>query len=161
MLSQLPDYARVWIYQADRPLNDYEVVELQGALNQFTANWTAHTMQLAAAAEIRHNQFVIIGVDETVNPASGCSIDASVRLMKTYETKFQIDFFNRLNIAFLKNETLTTIKLSEMNQAVADGTINPETICFNNLVNTVAELKTEWQQTMQQTWLKKYFSELC
>ena len=53
--NQLPAHARVWIYQASRPLSAAEVAAAQPALARFAQEWTSHGRNLLASAEFRHS----------------------------------------------------------------------------------------------------------
>ena len=46
---ELPATARVWIYQASRPLTDTELTAVQPALQQFAEAWTSHGRTLRAS----------------------------------------------------------------------------------------------------------------
>jgi hypothetical protein len=78
--DQLPPESRVWIYQANRQLTGPEIVATLPSLARFAEEWTSHGRSLHASAQFLHQQFLIIGLDEGIAGASGCSIDASVRI---------------------------------------------------------------------------------
>ncbi len=158
MLNRLPAHARIWIYQADRELSPSESEAIQQQLNSFTGQWTAHTMQLSAAAEVVENRFVIIGVDEQIQSASGCSIDSSVRLIKALEQTFAVHFFDRLAIAFEKENRIQTVQLPNIKTAVNEGVLAANTLVYNNMVSTLAELQTSWKLPLQDSWLKRYLN---
>ena len=40
--NKMPDYARVWVYQANRDLTDSEVNTIQQILESQINNWAAH-----------------------------------------------------------------------------------------------------------------------
>ncbi|GAB3301437.1 hypothetical protein [Hymenobacter tenuis] len=155
--SQLPDSARLWIYQAERPLTEAEVTALQPALRQFAADWTSHGRTLAASAEIRHQQFLVIGLDEAVADASGCSIDASVRFVREVEQHLGVHLLEKAKLAFLMNDEVKLLDRLELRAAVAAGTLLPETPYFDNTIGTVGQLRTAWPAPASSTWLAKYF----
>src|SRR5476649_3050231 len=97
---QFSENSRVWVYQSDKKLSDQEVQQIQAQLDSFTTGWTAHNSQLKAKAEIRYNRFLILVVDESQAGASGCSIDKSVHFMKELEQQFNINLFDRFNLAY-------------------------------------------------------------
>src|SRR6185436_15990061 len=74
--DELPPDARLWIFPAARPLNDEERRRVLAEADAFIAKWMAHGVPLTAAREMRHNQFVFIGVNERAAGVSGCSVDA-------------------------------------------------------------------------------------
>ena len=44
--KDLPDDARVWIYQANRPFTNDELNELKPQMDNFLQQWTAHGKDL-------------------------------------------------------------------------------------------------------------------
>ena len=79
--DRLPDEARVWIYATNRHLSDKEVIAIEQELIAFLTQWTAHQQALEASFSIPYNNFIVIGLNENKNLASGCSIDASVFIL--------------------------------------------------------------------------------
>src|ERR1700712_1384731 len=139
---QFSEQSRVWIYQSDRELYDEQVKQLHEILNNFTAEWTAHNHRLKAKAEIRYNRFFILIVDETQAGASGCSIDKSVNFMKRLEQEFNINLFDRFNLAYREAEEVLSLPRHDFEELLKQGTINTNTIVYNNLVQNLSELET-------------------
>ena len=59
-----------------------QAAELGEIMDEFVGGWKARA-QLAAAYRIIADQFLIIAVDESLQQATGCSIDKSVHLLKS------------------------------------------------------------------------------
>ena len=51
---------------------------IEAHLAAFTSSWAAHGTPLAAEAAVLLDQIVVLAVDEALQMATGCSIDASV-----------------------------------------------------------------------------------
>lgn len=156
--SDLPDSARIWIYQADRPLTTAEVAAVQPALHRFADEWTSHGRNLQASAEIFHQQFLIIGLDEAVADASGCSIDASVRFVRGVEDALGVSLLEKSRMAFLVNGQVELLDRRELKAAVADGRLESSTPYFDATVARKAELHTSFPAAANQTWLSRYFN---
>lgn len=155
--DQIADHARVWVYQADRPLAEAEVAHITNLLQPALATWEAHGHPLAAAGQVLHNRFVIIAVDESQGLPSGCSIDKSVGWLRQLSSALGVDFLDR-SVAFLEaNGTVKTLALPQVKSAVETGVLTPETLVFNNLVATKVDFETNWQIPAAQSWLKRYF----
>lgn len=154
---QLPPQARIWIYQADRSLTDTEVEALKPVLAQFVTEWTSHGQTLQASAQLFHNRFLIIANDEDVNSPSGCSIDASVRFVKQLQDQLNVSFFDRTQLAFLKDNEVTVIPMKTIKEAAATGVVTAETLYFDNTIATVGQLQQNWPQPAKATWLNRYF----
>lgn len=157
---QFSENSRVWIYQADRKLNDAETQQLQQQLNSFTQSWTAHNNALKAGAEIRYNRFIVLMVDESQAGASGCSIDKSVNFMKQVEQHYNINLFDRFNLAYRDGSEVLSAPRAQFEDLIKHGTINQDTIVFNNLVQTLVELDTKWEVPFKNSWHPQLFRDL-
>jgi hypothetical protein len=157
---QFSENSRVWIYQADRKLSDIETQQLQQQLNSFTQSWTAHNNALKAGAEIRYNRFILLVVDESQAGASGCSIDKSVNFMKQIEQHYNINLFDRFNLAYRDGNEVLSAPRVQFEELIKQGTINQDTTVFNNLVQTLAELNTKWEVPFKNSWHPQLFRDL-
>ncbi|RSK48128.1 hypothetical protein EI291_12675 [Hymenobacter rigui] len=155
--AKLPASARLWIYQANRPFTTAEVEALQPALQHFAADWTSHGRALAASAAVFHHRFLVIGLDEAVADASGCSIDASVRFVRQVEEQFGIELLDKSRLAFLLQDEIQLLDRRELKQAVSSGMLLPGTPYFDNTIGTQAQLQTGWPAPAASTWLARYF----
>ncbi len=157
---QFSENSRVWIYQADRELTNDEVLQAQILLDNFTTGWTAHSSQLKAKGEIRYNRFFILFVDESQAGASGCSIDKSVHFMHQLEAKFNINLFDRFNLAYRKNDEVLSAPRHTFEELLKQGAIGSNTIVFNNLVQNLTELNSKWEVPFKDSWHNQLFGNL-
>ena len=155
--DKLPPHARVWIYQASRPLAEAEILPLLPRLAAFAEEWTSHGQQLAAAAQFLHRQFLVIGLDEARAGASGCSIDASVRFVQELEQRLGLQLLEKSHMAFLAEGQLRLLTRRELRAAIAAGQITADTPYYNNTLATKGELDERWPAPAGQTWLAGYF----
>ncbi|MFC5282238.1 ABC transporter ATPase [Pedobacter alpinus] len=149
--------ARVWIYQSDKEFEQSQLIDLDVLLKNFTANWSAHNQQLSASFEIKYNRFIVLIVDETQAGASGCSIDKSVHLMKDVEQKFNVNLFDRFNIAYKDGDKIVTVNRNSFEDLIANGKVNSFTIVFNNIVPTYEEYLNNWETPLANSWHAKLF----
>lgn len=156
--DHLPPQARVWIYQASRPLAEEEIMPLLPRLAAFAEEWTSHGRQLVASAQLLHRQFLVIGLDEQVAGASGCSIDASVRFVQELEQVLDVQLLEKSRMAFLTNGELRLLTRRELREAIAAGQVGADTLYFNNTLTTKGQLASQWPAPAGQTWLAGYFA---
>ncbi len=153
MLEKLEDNASVWIFQSDRKLNDTEINTIRQQLDIFIPEWSAHGTNLKSEYEIIDDLFIVVGVDENYSEASGCSKDALTRKIKSVGESIEVDFFNRLNTAYIDDEgVLRLANIVEFKQLVQQDNIRRNTTVFNNLVETKAELKSKWKVELKDSW---------
>jgi len=122
--EEMPAQARIWIYQASRPLSQVEETYTIELGKKFASSWAAHGKPLQSSVNVFHQRFLVIAVDESYNQASGCSIDASVALVKELEEKFSTDrerfsFFDRTQVAFLHQDEIFVESTAKLKQQVA------------------------------------------
>src|SRR3982751_4673688 len=152
--------SRVWVYQSDRELTDNEALQIKVLLDNFTTGWTAHNNQLKAKAEIRYDRFLILIVDESQAGASGCSIDKSVHFMKQLEEHFNINLFDRFNLAYRDGEEVLSLPRAQFEELIKSGKLNKDSIVFNNLVQNLTELNTKWEVPFKESWHIQLFRDL-
>lgn len=153
--QQMPDHSRVWVYQANRPLIDIEIEQVGAYLINEMDLWAAHGVPLNASFEIRFNQVFIIAVDEDVNEASGCSIDASTRWFKSLGEKMRVDFFDR-QIAKIQDDQIVLIPLAAIKESLIAGILVEEDVIIPPLNVDLHLYRNRWLQTVRESWLKKY-----
>ena len=158
--DQMPDSARLWIYQADKQLSEQESNTISAILSAFTQQWMAHGQPLSSGFKIVYDRFVVLAVDESFNGASGCSIDGSTRIVKKIEDTLGIKMMDRTLVAFLQDDQVFTLKISELPQSLQKGEWNKDTMTFNNLVPTKGQLDNDWIIPAERTWLKKYLTKV-
>ena len=78
----LPDTARVWVFAARDPIRGERVELLLREVDAWLDEWQAHGVSLVCARDWRDDHFLAIGVDQSVEGASGCSIDALFRVFQ-------------------------------------------------------------------------------
>ena len=96
----LPETSRVWIYQANRSFTDSELDEVSTKLKVFIESWTAHGSDLQSGYEIRYKRFIVIALNQNLNIATGCSIDASVHFIQQLEKDYQVDLMDKMNVSY-------------------------------------------------------------
>ena len=67
-----------------------------------------------------------------------------------------------LLLAFIVKERVQMMPMAQLSYALDNGFINSSTLYFNNTVQTLAELKSNWLIPVKDSWLKndKRFSGL-
>ncbi|WP_293297758.1 ABC transporter ATPase [Pedobacter sp. UBA4863] len=150
--------SKVWIYQSNRKFNGTEATEIQRILNDFVVQWTAHGNHLNAKAEIFYNYFIVLTVDEGVANATGCSIDSSVRAIKEIERQYNLDLFDRFNMAYKIGNEVHVATKEDFETLITIKKIDLNTTVFNNLVPTLADFQQKWEVKLEDSWHKQIFA---
>ncbi len=156
--ENLPDTSRVWIYQSNRSFSEQELKEITTKLENFIREWTAHGADLQASFEIRYRRFIIIALDQQMNAATGCSIDASVRFIQELETQYDVDLLDKMNVSYKQGDFVAYKSLTDFRKMAKDRAVSPKTIVFNNLVNNKAEYLSDWEVPASDSWHKRFLN---
>ncbi len=156
--KNLPANSRIWIYQANRKLSDEEVEEIEARTIEFLSQWTAHGSELEAGVEIKYNRFIVIGLNQANASASGCSIDASVRFIQSLEKGHTVDLLDKMNVTFYNGKFIAYKSLSDFKKMAKARSVSPNTVVFNNLVNTKAEYEEHWEVPAKDSWHSRFLA---
>jgi hypothetical protein len=158
-INNYDESSKIWIYTLSKDLDSDLLQQIEKELHQFCSQWTAHNKELRAFFKIIDHRILLLGVDEHLNPASGCSIDKSVHFLEDLEKKYSIDFFNRLLFTYVNAQgNFITESKNTFEKLITEQIIEPDTL----VVNTLAKNLREWNEigitAMKNTWLKNYFN---
>lgn len=155
--ENLPEESKIWIYQSNRKFSDDEITIIDADLKLFIENWSAHGTSLEASFTIKYNRFIIIAVNQDVQTATGCSIDASVQFIQNLEQKYDVDLLDKMNVTFKQGEFITHKTLLEFKKLAKDKSVSENTIVFNNLVNSIEEFNDCWEIPASESWHGRFF----
>lgn len=154
--NTLPEESRVWVYQASRTFTDIEISEIESKLNTFLEQWTAHGSDLKAGYSIVYKRFIVIALDQNLNRASGCSIDASVHFIQQLEQDYKVDLMDKMNVSYKQGDFIAYKSLLDFKKMAKERAVSKNTIVFNNLVNTIAEFKEHWEVPASESWHSRF-----
>lgn len=156
--ESLPEDARVWIYQANRTFTEEEIQKLYVQLETFLKQWTAHGADLKAGFEIRYKRFIVIALDQSINAASGCSIDASVHFIQQLEKMYEVDLLDKMNVSYRSGDYIAYKPLTDFKKMAKDRAVSQNTIVFNNLVNNKEEYLNYWEVPARDSWHSRFMN---
>ena len=154
--KNLPNNARVWIYQSDREFTSEEIEIVSVKAVDFINQWTRHGDDLKGSFTFKYNQFLVLAVDESFNTVSGCSIDSSVRFIQALEKELQLELMNKMNVTFKDNEHINLVKLADFQRYAKEQKVTLETIVFNNMVATKEDFENKWEVPARESWHKRF-----
>lgn len=152
-LEHLPDDARIWIFAADRPLAEPESRSVLEAVDHFLEDWAAHGVPLSGARDLRHGRFLVVGVDESLAPPSGCSIDALVRVLKDLETRLDVRFLGNESVWYRTEAGVERATRGEFKRKAQSGEVRSDVVVFDNAVTRLADLREgRWEGPAHDRW---------
>ena len=154
--SNLPDESRVWIYQASRSFSTAEKSSVSEELEVFLKQWTAHGADLVTSYDLPYDRFIVLGLNENLQGATGCSIDSSVRFIQTLEAKYEMVLLDKMNVTHRNGSEFLYTPLKEFRALAKKRKVSADTIVFNNLVVDKAEYTSHWEVPAGQSWHSRF-----
>ena len=156
--NTLTEESRVWIYQSNRSFTDGELEEIQSKLNVFIENWTAHGSDLQSGYLIKYKRFIVIALNQELNKATGCSIDASVHFIQQLEKTYEVDLMDKMNVSYKQGDFIAYKTLLDFKKMAKEKAVSKNTIVFNNLVTNIAEFNDNWEVPASESWHSRFLS---
>jgi hypothetical protein len=157
--SEFSDNARVWVYQSSRAfIVEKEAAEVNEQLDQFSSQWLSHGDKVKGWAKLLFGQFIVVIADEEEVAVSGCSTDSSVKLIKSLEKQYSVNFFDRMMLTFLVKGKAEMLPMGQVQYAIDKGYIDGDTPFFDNTITTKKELMTQWLVPLKGSWLESRVS---
>ncbi len=129
---------------------------MKALLGAFLTQWTAHGADLKAGYELPYGRFIVIGLDQSMNSASGCSIDASVHFIQDLEQKFQVQLLDKMNVSYKQGEYIAYKPLKDFKKMAKERAVSKNTIVFNNLVASKQEFLENWEVPASDSWHARF-----
>ncbi len=154
--SQLPNTARVWVYQVNRNLTNQEADFVEQQLKAFSEKWVSHQIPINTSYKLIYNRFIVLLADESKG-VSGCSIDSSVAIIRHIESELGVTILdNKMQIIYLADDNmLKDATMAEFKSLLSTEKLSNATTVFNNLVKNKQELEESWQTNVANSWHKQ------
>ncbi|HEY0241632.1 MAG TPA: hypothetical protein VGC52_03105 [Gemmatimonadaceae bacterium] len=151
--SELPDSARVWVYGADRPLNEQGEQKLLSAVDEFLSRWAAHGVPLHSARRWDDDRFLTIAVDSEREGASGCSIDGLYRTLKTLAPSVGAEIVTSGLVYYRGGDgKINAVPRDEFCQRATKGEITGDTEVFDLSVTSLNEWRSRFRSRAADSW---------
>lgn len=151
--SELPDSARVWVYGADKPLNEEGEQKLLSAVDEFLSRWAAHGVPLHSARRWDDDRFLTIAVDSEREGASGCSIDGLYRTLKTLAPSVGAEIVTSGLVYYRGGDgKINAVSRDEFCNRATKGEITGDTEVFDLSVTSLNEWRSRFRSRAADSW---------
>jgi hypothetical protein len=149
----LPDDARVWVFAATSELTGPASEQLLGAVDEFLGQWNAHGVPLVCSRAFRDDRFLAIGVDQSTEGASGCSIDGLFRTLARLEPALGTTMLGGGRVYYRDADGRVNVTTRPaFNHLALEGRIGPDTPVFDTSITTAAAWRQEFERPMRESW---------
>lgn len=156
--ENFPASSKVWIFQGGRQFTLPEVLQVEERLNSFSGQWHSHGSSVKNFVTVFFGQFIIVLADDAETHVGGCSTDSLNRAVKEIEAEFNVSLLNRQHLAFVVKDKIELLPLAQVSYALGNNFLTPDTLYFNNTVQTKEDLENNWIVPIKNSWLAKRFA---
>lgn len=154
--EKLPDDSRVWVFGADRTLDEQQSKQLLDEVDRFLPTWTAHGSPLTVGRDWRRDRFLTIGVDQSTAGASGCSIDGLFRALKSLEPRLGASLVTSGLVFFRDGEgAVQSVDREKFSDLGAGGKLASDSTVFDPTVTTLREWRARFELPLRDSWHAK------
>lgn len=151
--------SRVWCFHAERALAPAEAEQFTRGFDAFIRTWAAHGAGLFAGYQLRYGQFIVVAVDQTKMPPSGCSIDKMARTLMELGNALDIEILNAPEIAFRDaGGAVGCLGRAQFAALAQAGGVTADTVVFDETIQDLDSYRAgKWEVPAAQAWHAKAF----
>lgn len=158
--DDLPDEARVWVFGSSDSISTDSGKEMLSAVDAWLDEWKAHGEPLVCARDWREDRFLVVGVDQRVAGASGCSVDSLFRVLKGLETTLGTTFLGGDRIFYRAGaEAILTTDRISFGALAGKGLVDDATIVFDTAVTDASAYRTGFEKPLGTSWHRALISQ--
>ena len=155
--NELPDTAKVWVYQLSTKLNSDQKEIVRELSEVFLDQWESHGIPVQGSVDILNDLFIRVSAFTDEASMCGRAQDAQVRLAKELEDELNVELTNRMLLAFSVDGEEKIVHMNDVPDLVAAGEISGSTPFYNNLIQSKKEYNDGWETQAENSWLARYF----
>lgn len=151
--KKISENSRIWVYQLNKELSDFEANYLSKQTGSFLDSWAAHGTGLIAAFTLVKNRFLIVAADESKANASGCSIDSLTHFLKDMQQQMEIDFFDRSAIIYNETGKIESMPFVEFKEKITTKELSDDVLMYNTVLQQKSQLVNQFEIPVKESWL--------
>ena len=153
--EELSNQAYIWVYQANRQIAFLEKDTILEQAKIFLESWSSHGRSLRAAASIRHDHFLLLGIEKDDFELTCCTTDKAIHFLQALKKTVGIDFLNR-NIVILQEEyKYTATSVEEAKTKLQNSVFSNNLFTFDNTIKNKQDLENNWLIPVNKSWFAK------
>lgn len=151
--STLPDTSRIWVFAARDPIRGERAERLLREVDAWLDEWQAHGVPLRCARDWRDDHFLAIGVDQSVEGASGCSIDALFRIFQDLQSAVGTTLLGGGRIFYRDGAgTVRSVDRPGFARLRETGEVQDSTPVFDTTLSDAAAWRLAFERPLAESW---------
>ena len=151
--KDLPDDSRTWVFGADKTIDSTASKTLLAEVDRFLDQWKAHGAPLTVGRDWKDGRFLTVGVDQSTEGASGCSIDGLFRTLKGLGPQLGASLVTSGLVFYRDTDgSVKSVDREPFSALAADGRVTEATRVFDPTVTSLREWKARFEMNARDSW---------
>jgi hypothetical protein len=151
--NKIPNWCKLWIFPSSRKFYPQEIEGLKEQIEDFLTNWTNEGQSLASSYQLKYDRFIIITVDNSEISLTLKAHDSLTTFILELEKLYDIVLLDKINVCYKQGEFVQYKDLKEFKKMMKSKGVSKKTIVFDNMITTKAELESDWEINIMDSWL--------
>ena len=155
MIFEIPkefsDQTKLWFFLAEKPFSKQQAESICQAAIHFTQEWAAHGKALSAELYVVQNQALVLLADESVQQATGCSIDKAMHFIRDWEQILGQSLTQRMLLPLYTDNGLNIINLTDLEKTEVENGV-----LWNVYVDRAGEYRHKPTIPLAESWASRY-----
>ncbi len=157
--EQLPADARLWIFGTSDALDAQTSAVFLDEVDAWLSGWQAHGHPLTCAREWREGRFLVVGVDQNVEGASGCSIDALYRILIEIERSSGISLLAGGRVFYRDSSgAIACVDRETFAARARTGEVQADTTVFDTSIIEAGRYRDAFELPLAASWHSQFVS---
>lgn len=153
-LDTLPAGCRIWVFAANRPLDDAERARIAATLLKAREKWGIKQPGMRGCHAFVEDRFAIVGADEAREMLDGCSVDAMIAWVMRLEAETGLRLMDRMTVHFRdEGGAVRSCSRAEFAGLAKRGAVTAATPVFDTTISRVDDWRAgRFEVPAAQSW---------
>lgn len=140
-IEALPGHSRVWVFGANRPIEEADVTALLREVDEFLETWNAHGEPLSAGRQWVDDRFLVVAADQSLVNPSGCSIDALVGVLKAFQARTGTELLGNGSVWYRDGDEVVCATRPTFRTLVSEGAVTDRSTVYDTTVTRLDDVR--------------------
>jgi|TARA_B110001452_G_scaffold86814_1_gene70994 hypothetical protein len=131
IFKNLHPQSKIWLYISPVLIDSVTKKSISSLFNDFLENWKSHGQPVNGQLKFIKDNLLVVGADYFPNGMCGRAVDAQVRFINQINEGFNLDLLNRINIAFVEQDSIVVHNFNNLDALIKKDSVNKSTIYCN------------------------------
>ena len=131
IFQNLHPQSKIWLYISPVSIDSVTKKNISSLFKDFVDDWKSHGQTVNGQLKFIKDNLLVVGADYFPDGMCGRAVDAQVRFINQINEGFNLDLLNRINIAFVEQDSIVVHNFNNLDALIKKDSVNKSTIYCN------------------------------